>query len=123
MIESKRLRELRKQLGFTQVEFAEKLNIKQGSYSDIERGKVGISAHLLKYLIIEYQVNPIWLYEGRGEKFLKDGGTAKENEFENKTELLRAYQKTIQIQQEYINSLKNQLHVLKIVKYSKSEVI
>lgn len=70
MSENERLKEIRKLLDFTQREFSEALDIKQGSYSDVERGKAGISAVLLKNLIRRFRINPLWLCEGEGEMFI-----------------------------------------------------
>ena len=66
-----RLKEFRKDLGLNQEEMANSLGLKQGSYSDIERSKVGVSGILTK-LIKLYRVNPIWLIEGVGEKFIEN---------------------------------------------------
>ena len=78
MSENERLKEIRKLLEFTQREFSDALDIKQGSYSDVERGKAGISAVLLKNLIRRFRINPLWLCEGEGEMFIDkfDGQTA-----------------------------------------------
>jgi transcriptional regulator with XRE-family HTH domain len=70
MSENERLKEIRKSLDFTQREFSDALDIKQGSYSDVERGKAGISAVLLKNLIRRFRINPLWLCEGEGEMFI-----------------------------------------------------
>ena len=70
MSENERLKEIRKLLEFTQREFSDALDIKQGSYSDVERGKAGISAVLLKNLIRRFRINPLWLCEGEGEMFI-----------------------------------------------------
>lgn len=70
MSENERLKEVRKILGLTQRQISEYLEIKQGSYSDVERGKAGISAVLLKNLIRRFRVNPLWLCEGEGNMFL-----------------------------------------------------
>jgi transcriptional regulator with XRE-family HTH domain len=70
MTENERLKEIRKLLEFTQREFSDALDIKQGSYSDVERGKAGISAVLLKNLIRRFRINPLWLCEGEGEMFI-----------------------------------------------------
>lgn len=70
MSENERLKEIRKLLEFTQREFSEALDIKQGSYSDVERGKAGISAVLLKNLIRRFRINPLWLCEGEGVMFI-----------------------------------------------------
>lgn len=65
---SERLKIARKKLGFSQVYFSEALGIKQGSYSDIERGKVkDISESLLLILDMKFGINPEWLKTGRGE--------------------------------------------------------
>lgn len=66
-----RLKEFRKDLGLNQEEMANSLGLKQGSYSDIERGKVGVSGIITK-LIKLYKTNPIWLVEGTGEKIIEN---------------------------------------------------
>lgn len=78
--ENVRLKVMRKKMGHSQKEFADILGIKQGSYSDIERGKVGISGNLLKVLINKYRINPLWLYDGKGEVFFKDRGLNDDEE-------------------------------------------
>lgn len=70
MTENERLKLIRTQLGLTQRVFSEALEIKQGSYSDVERGKAGVSALLMKNLIRKYRVNPLWLCEGEGTMFI-----------------------------------------------------
>lgn len=79
MSENERLKEIRKTLDLTQREFSEALDIKQGSYSDVERGKAGISAILLKNLIRRFRVNPLWICEGEGEIFIESTGTKTAN--------------------------------------------
>lgn len=79
-----RLKEFRKDLGLNQEEMASSLGLKQGSYSDIERGKVGVSGIITK-LIKLYKTNPIWLVEGIGEKIIENdepyfAGTTQVNE-------------------------------------------
>lgn len=70
-----RLKEFRKELGMNQEEMANVLGLKQGSYSDIERGRVGVTGVLTK-LIKLYKINPVWLIEGEGEKTLDISDTA-----------------------------------------------
>lgn len=70
MTENERLREIRKALGLTQKDLSAVLQIKQGSYSDVERGKAGISALLLKNLIRKFRINPLWLTDGEGSMFI-----------------------------------------------------
>lgn len=70
MSENERLKEVQKVLGFrSQKEFAEKLNIQQGSLSDIYRGKpgVGVSNSIKRILELEYSINIKWLETGKGE--------------------------------------------------------
>lgn len=70
-LENKRLKILRQKLKMAQGDFAQRLNMKQGSYSDIERGRVDMSAHVIKKLIMTFNVNPIWLLTGKGDMFLQ----------------------------------------------------
>ncbi len=78
MKEHERLKHLRKTLGFTQVELSQALDIKQGSYSDVERGKAGISAMLMKVLLRKFNVNPLWLCEGAGSMFVEEKETVSQ---------------------------------------------
>lgn len=64
-----RLRELRQLLGLTQGAFAEKIGIKQGSLSDIERGKVGLSNANILLICKTFNVSENWLRTGIGEPF------------------------------------------------------
>lgn len=65
-----RIKKLRKTLGLSQQEFAERIGVKGGSISLYEidarepskRNKVGI--------LKEFHVNPVWLDTGEGEMFL-----------------------------------------------------
>lgn len=66
-----RLKEFRKDLNLNQEEMANSLDLKQGSYSDIERGKVGVSGIITKLMKL-YRINPIWLIEGTGEKIIEN---------------------------------------------------
>ena len=70
MQQLERLRIIRKNANLSQEEFAHSLGLKQGSYSDIERGKTkGISETILKLLSRTYQINKDWLLTGEGEMF------------------------------------------------------
>jgi len=64
--ENERLKYFRNQLKLTQAALSKSLNIKQASLSDVERGKVKVSANLLSVLMTQYRLNPFWLVEGRG---------------------------------------------------------
>lgn len=74
MTENQRLKLLIDRLNFkTQKEFAESLNIQQGSLSDILRERIGISNAIKDRLFLKFNVNITWLEEGIGEPFLKKG--------------------------------------------------
>ena len=59
------------ELNMSQKDMARALDMQQGSYSDIERGRVGVNGILTK-LIKNFSINPIWLIEGFGRKKLED---------------------------------------------------
>lgn len=132
MSENERLKEIRKLLDFTQREFSDALDIKQGSYSDVERGKAGISAVLLKNLIRRFRINPLWLCEGEGEMFIdtsnsggmssinvssiaqsnRTKGGKQDSENENSTHQQELV-KLLEQQQEYLENLKSIVDFLK----------
>jgi len=67
-----RLRQLRRHLGVNQCDFAESIGLKQGSYSDIERGRSGLSNHVKMSLSEKYNVNIDWLVSGEGNMFINE---------------------------------------------------
>lgn len=129
MSENERLKEIRKLLDYTQREFSDALDIKQGSYSDVERGKAGISAVLLKNLIRRFRINPLWLCEGEGDMFInatsgisitttstpiinKSKGSSIESENELTAQQLEQFQQLEQ-QRDNIDSLNSIIDFLK----------
>ena len=63
---------MRKKLGFTQSEFAQGLGLKQGSYSDIECGRIkNFSESLLMMLELNLGINPRWVLHEEGDQFLE----------------------------------------------------
>ena len=69
-----RLKFLLKELNLTQAQFAEDVGVKQGTISDIIRGKTaGLSVTMAKLCQYIYNVNPTWLLTGEGEMFLGTG--------------------------------------------------
>jgi transcriptional regulator with XRE-family HTH domain len=70
--ENERLKIFRHSLKQTQFKFGEVANIKQGSYADIERGKVKVSTDLKLALSKEFSLNIEWLETGKGEMFLPE---------------------------------------------------
>ncbi len=69
---NERLKELRQKMSISAKDFASSLGIKQGSYSDIERGKVLFSSTVMKKLDEIYNINLNWLLSGMGEPIIGD---------------------------------------------------
>lgn len=71
--ENTRLRQVRKHLDMDQEEFGKILGIKQGSLSDIERGKdgLGVSEHIKNILYDKLKVNKEWFENGTLPMILK----------------------------------------------------
>lgn len=65
-----RMRELRKALGFTQQEFADKLNIQRGSIAGYEVGRISPSSATIALICREFNVSEEWLRNGTGEMFI-----------------------------------------------------
>lgn len=70
--ENQNIKLIREALNLDQITFAKNLGLKQGSYSDIERGRIGVSTNVKEKLYKLYSVNEKWLLTGTGEMFLKD---------------------------------------------------
>lgn len=86
MNENERLKEVQKILGFkSQSEFADVIGIKQGSLSDIYRGKngVGVSDSIKMKLMKEYSINIEWLETGVGTPILPKQNIGSNNSKKN----------------------------------------
>ena len=66
---NRRLKELRSKLGLSQAAFAEKIGIKQTSYSDIETGRRELTERNLNLICKEFNVDENWLRNGEGSMF------------------------------------------------------
>lgn len=64
---NERLVILRKNLGISQLEFANNLNIKRQTIAHLEGKNVALSVELLKSICQFYKVNETWLLYGTGE--------------------------------------------------------
>jgi phage repressor protein C with HTH and peptisase S24 domain len=87
---SERLKLLRKTLGLNQEDFATSIGLKQGSYSDLERGRnKNLSESVLKLIQLNYKVNPSWLLTGEGQILNKadDVSELKEKTFSSHIEV------------------------------------
>ena len=64
-----RIKALRKSLGLTQQEFAEKLGSVQNTITGYETGRRVPSNQVLALMVREFNVNEVWLRTGAGEMF------------------------------------------------------
>lgn len=64
-----RLKQLRKTLGITQQEFADKIGIKRNSYANYETGRNTPIDAIILSICREFDVNEDWLRTGEGEMF------------------------------------------------------
>ena len=65
-----RLKEVRKELGFNQTDFAKHLGIPQTAYSMIENGNRPLADKYVKVICSAFNVNENWFITGEGEMFL-----------------------------------------------------
>lgn len=77
---AQRIKNLRKELGLNQTEFAQKIGITQTSLSQIEGEKNGISYDVYKAIVSEFGVDPIWLMDGIGTMFRSSASGAARTE-------------------------------------------
>lgn len=68
-----RIKELRKALKLTQVEFASKISIRQSTYAGYEAGKSKPSNPAIDNICKTFGVNEQWLRTGEGEMFAPKG--------------------------------------------------
>lgn len=100
---NQRIKELRLFCKKEQTEFAESIGIKQGSLSDIERGKVTkISDSIIILLKIIYKANEDWLKTGSGEMIINtqpeeecECCKQKQKEIDNLNFLIERYEKIL----------------------------
>ena len=64
-----RIKKLRKALGFTQQEFADRLNIGRGTLANYEVGRNEPIDAVIALTCREFNVNETWLRTGEGEMF------------------------------------------------------
>ena len=64
-----RIKEMRKALGLTQQEFADRLNIKRGTMANYEIGRNEPIDAVISLICREFNVSETWLRTGKGEMF------------------------------------------------------
>lgn len=62
-----RIKQLRKELGLTQQEFANRLNIKRGAIANYEIGRNEPIDAVISLICREFNINEEWLRTGKGE--------------------------------------------------------
>lgn len=65
----KRIKEIRKSLGFTQDEFAKRIGLARNSIANYEIGRREPTNAIILSICKEFNVNEIWLRTGEGEMF------------------------------------------------------
>lgn len=63
------IKELRKELGLTQAEFAKRINISRANLGSIEIGRITLTERIVNDICREFGVNKEWLLTGIGEKY------------------------------------------------------
>ena len=69
MDQGKQIRELRKSLGLTLEKFGNSLGVGKTAISKIEHGENNLTDQMAKAICREYNVNYLWLTEGKGDMF------------------------------------------------------
>lgn len=69
MTSNERLKEIRKEVGLNQTEFAERIGMKQSNLSAIELNKKPVLDRTIKLICSEFNVSEHWLRTGEGEMF------------------------------------------------------
>lgn len=66
-----RIKELRKQLGMKQDEFANQIGISRILLSYIENGQKSLTERNAKFIVEHFKINPEWLETGEGNMFVE----------------------------------------------------
>lgn len=68
---NERIRKIRKELGITQQEFADRLKISRNNIAGYEVGKSTPSESVISLICREFNVHEEWLRTGKGEMFFQ----------------------------------------------------
>lgn len=71
----KRFTDIRRELGYTQTDFAKLLGI-SNTTADIERGRTKLSGRVVAELLKQFKINPLWLFGAKDSKFLDTSRTS-----------------------------------------------
>ena len=79
MNENRRLKEVRKKLGLTQQQLADKIGVKWHKIKDIEIGKSKLSVEIADKIRDIFSISFDWLLTGKGPMYLNDPQKSQEN--------------------------------------------
>lgn len=82
---NERIKILRKALGLTQQEFADRIGGNRNTFANYESGRIEPSAAAFSSICREFHVNESWLRSGEGEMFLP----------QNRGELIRSFMEDV----------------------------
>ncbi|WP_158978388.1 LexA family transcriptional regulator [Cellulophaga sp. L1A9] len=71
----KRFIEIRRDLGFTQAEFAALIGV-SNTTADIERGRTKLSGKVVTELLKQFKINPLWLFNESDSKYIETSHTS-----------------------------------------------
>ncbi len=71
MASNERVKELRKFLKLSQTKFGEKLGVSKDVIVNIELERVELKEMMANHICRTYNVNPLWLSEGKGEMLIE----------------------------------------------------
>lgn len=73
-----RIRELRKSLGLSQKQLAEKIGLKQNAVSYMEKQDATVTEQNIRAICAQFSVNEDWLRTGSGKMFIENEKKQKE---------------------------------------------
>ena len=71
----KRFTDVRRELGYTQADFAKLLGI-SSTTADIERGRTKLSGKVVAELLRQFKINPLWLFGESDQQHLETSKTS-----------------------------------------------
>lgn len=71
----KRFIDIRRDLGYTQAEFAKLLGV-SNTTADIERGRTKLSGKVVSELLKQFKINPLWLFGESDQQYLETSSTS-----------------------------------------------
>jgi phage repressor protein C with HTH and peptisase S24 domain len=71
----KRFSDLRRDLGYTQADFAKVLGV-SNTTADIERGRTKLSGKVVAELLRQFKINPLWLFGESEQQYLETSNTS-----------------------------------------------